>query len=144
MQPTPGGSASGSGSGGGLSRGGLARFRSAPATWLEALLEDEEEDPLLKPTQCLTQLLTENADPSSHDDAGFHRQNSSPADFLVSSDGFYSNFAIPTSFDLPSSANMSVASPTAASGSSKRAREVETVRTFSGNLSSPIVSTGFE
>ncbi|CAM8999651.1 unnamed protein product [Rhodiola kirilowii] len=76
MQPTPGGSSSG-GIGGadgpGLSRGGggLARFRSAPATWLEALLEDDDdegegvEDSLeaLKPTESLTQLLSSS---SSH------------------------------------------------------------------------------
>ncbi|PON33031.1 Basic helix-loop-helix transcription factor [Parasponia andersonii] len=164
MQPTPGGgstSASGSGGGGGggeLSRGGLARFRSAPATWLEALLEDEEEDPLLKPTQCLTQLLTEHsspsptrggsvvpfgsssADPSSFD-VGLLRKNSSPADFLGNSDGFFSNFAIPASFDLAASssaANMSAGSPTGSSSSSRLAREVETLRNFSGNLSSSI------
>ncbi|KAL5558421.1 hypothetical protein UlMin_034632 [Ulmus minor] len=133
MQPTPGGSSS-SGGGGGVNRG-LARFRSAPATWLEALLEDEEEDPL-KPTQCLTQLLAENspssssrtshlpfgssADPGSFD-AGFLRQNSSPADFLGSStgvsEGFFSNFGIPASFDL-ASPNIN-ASPTG----SKRGRE---------------------
>ncbi|GJT95769.1 transcription factor bHLH80-like protein [Tanacetum coccineum] len=37
MQPT---------SGGGI---GLSRFRSAPATWLEALLESEEEDVIIDP-----------------------------------------------------------------------------------------------
>ncbi|KAF4354512.1 hypothetical protein CsatB_008909 [Cannabis sativa] len=154
MQPPSGHS---SGGGGGVSRGGLTRFRSTPANWLEALLEDEEEDQLLKPTQCLTQLLTEHSSPatatgsvpfghSEHpcsfaDEAsGFLRQNSSPADFLGTSghasDGFFSNFEIPASFDLSSSANLNVASPT---GSGKKAREVETVRTFSGNtLSSPI------
>ncbi|PWA75111.1 basic helix-loop-helix (bHLH) DNA-binding superfamily protein [Artemisia annua] len=39
MQPTTGG-------GGGI---GLSRFRSAPATWLEALLESEEEDVIIDP-----------------------------------------------------------------------------------------------
>ena len=57
MQPAAGGASGG----GGASRAGLSRFRSAPATWLEALLEDEEEDPL-KPNQCLTQLLTSATD----------------------------------------------------------------------------------
>ncbi|XP_062101770.1 transcription factor bHLH80 [Humulus lupulus] len=158
MQPTSGHSSSsvgGGGGGGGVSRGGLTRFRSAPATWLEALLEDEEEDQLLKPTQCLTQLLTEHSSPpatatgsvpfgSSEDPcsfadeaSGFLRQNSSPADFLGSSghvsDGFFSNFAMPASFDMSSSTNVNVVSPT---GSGKRAIEVETARNFSGSMSS--------
>ncbi|GMH21789.1 hypothetical protein Nepgr_023631 [Nepenthes gracilis] len=55
---------SGAGGGGnGLNRGGLTRFRSAPANWLEALLEDDftrDIDPA-KPGQThgsLTELLT--------------------------------------------------------------------------------------
>ncbi|KAF3445420.1 hypothetical protein FNV43_RR10596 [Rhamnella rubrinervis] len=159
MQPTPGGGSSGSGgggggggSGGGLSRGGLARFRSAPATWLEALLEDEEEDPL-KPNQCLTQLLTENspttssrdsvpfasplADPGGSFDGGFLRQNSSPADFLGNSssfsEGYLSNFGIPANFDFVSP-NINVSSPTSGS---KRAREkAEQDGQVSGGVSS--------
>ncbi|KAK6246553.1 hypothetical protein SCA6_009643 [Theobroma cacao] len=142
MQPTPGGSGSSSGGGGGggeLSRGGLARFRSAPATWLEALLEEEEEDPL-KPNQCLTQLLTANsttpatrdsgpfsssADPAGlFEPTGFQRQNSSPADFLgnnsgAASDAYFSNFGIPANYDYLSP-NID------ASPSSKRARELDT------------------
>lgn len=114
MQPTAGGSSSSSGGGGGggggdgeLSRGGLARIRSAPVTWLEALLEEEEEDPL-KPNQCLTQLLS-SGDPvsgsvtaglslsqSQLDQVGFQRQNSSPADLF---DGYFSNYATPPSYD---------------------------------------------
>ncbi|XVF30094.1 hypothetical protein REPUB_Repub16aG0027300 [Reevesia pubescens] len=148
MQPTPGGSSSSSGGvgggggddGGELSRGGLARFRSAPATWLEALLEEEEEDPL-KPNQCLTQLLTANsttptttrnslAFPNSTDTAGlfepsgFLRQNSSPADFLgnnsaTASDAYFSNFGVRPNYDY--------LSPTMdVSPSSKRARELDT------------------
>ncbi|OMO53982.1 hypothetical protein CCACVL1_28163 [Corchorus capsularis] len=118
MQPTPGGSSSSSGGGGGggeVSRSGLARFRSAPATWLEALFEEGEED-LLKPNQCLTQLLTSSstatrfpnsADPTGLFDeppTGFQRQNSSPADFLANtsaaaSDAYFSNFGIPPNYD---------------------------------------------
>ncbi|XP_062164181.1 transcription factor bHLH80-like isoform X2 [Alnus glutinosa] len=142
MQPTPAGT-SGSGSGGELSRGGLARFRSAPATWLEALLEgeEEEEDPL-KANQSLTQLLAgsnsstptsrgdsvsfaSSADPGlfeSGSSAGFFRQNSSPAEFLgnsgVGSDGYFSNFGIPPNYNY---ASQSIDTPPG----SKRAREVE-------------------
>ncbi|KAG7025210.1 Transcription factor bHLH80, partial [Cucurbita argyrosperma subsp. argyrosperma] len=124
MQSTTGG-ATGSRSGGGGSGGGLARFRSAPAAWLEALLEDEEED-LLRPNQCLTQLLAGNSsDLDSPADqalfepnpsAGFQRQNSSPAEFLGASgigEGFYSSYAINSSAALE-------ISPT-----SKRGREVD-------------------
>ncbi|KAH7525032.1 hypothetical protein FEM48_Zijuj06G0182000 [Ziziphus jujuba var. spinosa] len=132
MQSTPGGSSSsggGGGVGGGVSRVGLARFRSAPASWLEALLDDEEEDPL-KPNQCLTQLLADNspapsstntvpfapsADPGGSFEAGFARQNSSPADFLGNSSGssetYFSNFGIPANFDLVSP-NINVSSTT--------------------------------
>ncbi|KDO84016.1 hypothetical protein CISIN_1g023215mg [Citrus sinensis] len=112
MQPTAGGSSSSSGGGGGgvggrgeLSRGGLARLRSAPASWIDALLEEELEDPL-KPNQCLTQLLS-SGDPvsvtaglslsqSQLDQVGFQRQNSSPADLF---DGYFSNYATPSSYD---------------------------------------------
>ncbi|KAJ6433638.1 hypothetical protein OIU84_017353 [Salix udensis] len=101
MQPSPGGSRNTSGGGGGGGGGGLARFRSAPATWLAALLEEEEEDPL-KQNQNLTQLLTSNA-PSSRNPVpfndssaavepglfgtggGFQRQNSPPDDFTGNS-----------------------------------------------------------
>ncbi|KAL9683031.1 hypothetical protein QQ045_014844 [Rhodiola kirilowii] len=55
----------------GLSRssGRLARFRSAPVTWLEALLEDDDDEgegvddslEALKPTESLTQLLSSSS-----------------------------------------------------------------------------------
>lgn len=157
MQSTPGGSSSsggGGGVGGGVSRVGLARFRSAPASWLEALLDDEEEDPL-KPNQCLTQLLADNspapsstntvpfapsADPGGSFEAGFARQNSSPADFLGNSSGssetYFSNFGIPANFDLVSP-NINVSSTTG----SKRVREGEAqpAQHFSPKLSSQLV-----
>ncbi|XP_059630951.1 transcription factor bHLH80 [Cornus florida] len=140
MQPTSGGSGGGGG-GGELSRG-LARFRSAPATWLEALLESEEEDDLVKPTQCPTQLPPSNSatpttrrsgtsyasvpDPGLFDAGGaasgisFLRQNSSPAEFLTQispgSDGYFSNYGIAANYDYLSS-SMEV------SPSRKRARE---------------------
>ncbi|KAA8546285.1 hypothetical protein F0562_002976 [Nyssa sinensis] len=136
MQPSRGG---GSGE---LSRG-LARFRSAPATWLEALLESEEEEDSLKPSQCLTQLPPSNSatpttsnstsyvsatDPGLFDTRGaasglaFLRQNSSPAQFLSQinsgSEGYFSNIGIPANYDYLSS---SIDSPP----SGKRPREVD-------------------
>ncbi|XP_048227002.1 transcription factor bHLH80 isoform X1 [Ricinus communis] len=144
MQPTPS-SGGGGGGGGGENRVGLARFRSAPPTWLEALLEEEEEeeDPL-KPTQTLTQLLASNTTrnslpfgPSSSSvvepgggsnlfepggGGGFQRQHSSPADFLVNSgignDGYFANFGIPPNYEYISP-NMDV------SPSGKRTRDVQ-------------------
>ncbi|KAG2691285.1 hypothetical protein I3843_08G002700 [Carya illinoinensis] len=111
MQPTLPGT-SGSTGGGELSRVRLPRFRSAPATWLEALLEEEEDeeddDDPLKPNLTLTQLLaTSNSctpTPTSRQDSAtftsssvdpglfdsgspsvFFRQNSSPAQLLANS-----------------------------------------------------------
>ncbi|KAJ9145940.1 hypothetical protein P3X46_028267 [Hevea brasiliensis] len=145
MQPTPsdssGGGAGGGGGGGGgeLNRGGLARFRSAPATWLEALLEDEEEEELLKPNQTLTQLLASNTTSTRNsvpfgsssssvepgnlfEPTGFKRQNSSPADIIgnsgLGSDGYFSSFGIPSNYEYISP-SMDV------SPSGKRAREVD-------------------
>ncbi|CAK7344821.1 unnamed protein product [Dovyalis caffra] len=153
MQPTPAGSSNttggggggrgggggGVGGGGGGGGGGLARFRSAPASWLEALLEEEEEDPL-KQNQNLTQLLTSST-PSSRNSVpfnassasvepglfepggGFQRQNSSPADFIgnsgIGSDqGYFPSYGIASNYEyMPP--NMEV------SPSGKRAREVE-------------------
>lgn len=145
MHPAPAGSSNTSGGGcggggeGGGGGGGLPRLRSAPATWLLALLEEEEEDPL-KQNQNLTQLLTSNA-PSSRNSApfnassaavepglfetggGFQRQNSSPADFLgnsgIGSDqGYFSNYGIASNYEyMPP--NMEV------SPSAKRVRELE-------------------
>nr|WIE96059.1 basic helix-loop-helix transcription factor [Loropetalum chinense var. rubrum] len=138
MQPTAAGSSSGGG-GAELSRGGqLARFRSAPASWLETLLEGEEEeaeDDPLKPNHSLTQLLSSNstapttrsssnfvpsADPGLFDSGSaasssvFLRQNSSPADFPSSAgyDGYFSGFGIPPNYDYlsPSAASVEVAS----------------------------------
>lgn len=143
MQPTSGG---GGGGGGGseLSRGGLARFRSAPATWLEALLESEEEDvidppkPLsypLTPPGLATRtpssssaasyvdplLLSSAASPSGI--SNFLRQNSSPAEFLTqissASDGYFSNFGIPSNYDYLSS------SPLHVSTSGKLSRDLD-------------------
>ncbi|GMH17330.1 hypothetical protein Nepgr_019171 [Nepenthes gracilis] len=130
----------GGGGGNELNRGGLARFRSAPATWLEASLDDDFSHPLdpPKPGQIqggLTQLLTAgtitsnptttpaaagnpgrnstsyipSADPGfldTHSNLTFHRQNSSPAEFLSSNiDGYFSSFGIPNYEYLGSSAD---------------------------------------
>lgn len=132
-----GGGEGGGGGGGDVSRGGLSRIRSAPATWIETLLEDDEEDDL-KPNLCLTELLTGNSagltSPDTFDfpssveqglynhQSGFYRQNSSPADFLSGSgattDGVLSNFEIPANYDyLPPNVNISPGS--------KRSREIE-------------------
>ncbi|CAA7057227.1 unnamed protein product [Microthlaspi erraticum] len=139
MQSTSVGSSSGGSGGGGggqVSRSGLSRIRSAPATWLEALLEEDEEESL-KPTNLgLTDLLTGNsADlPTTrgsfefpipveqglyNQQSGFHRQNSTPADFLSGSDGFIQSFGIPANYDYLSSPNIDV------SPGSKRSREME-------------------
>ncbi|KAL1202334.1 Transcription factor bHLH80 [Cardamine amara subsp. amara] len=129
------GGSSGGGGGGELSRSGLARIRSAPATWIETLLEEEDEEEGLKPNLCLTELLTGNSTGITSRDSfefpspveynhqtGFHRQNSSPADFLSGSgagtDGFFSNFGIPANYDYLSP-NVDI-SPT------KRSSDMET------------------
>ncbi|CAK9187378.1 unnamed protein product [Ilex paraguariensis] len=134
MQPTSGG-----GGNTGLSRGGLTRFRSAPATWLEALLESEEENDVvldsLKPPPPTSQSLSQLPQPSSATtptsrfvDQGlfetggtsFLRQNSSPAEFLAQinsgSDGYFSNFGISTNYDY-------ISSSVDVSPSGKRSRE---------------------
>ncbi|MCD7471857.1 hypothetical protein HAX54_012601 [Datura stramonium] len=129
----------------GAGGGGLSRFRSAPATWLEALLEsDTENEVVLNPsspilhspnkppphpsTQKLSGLNRETGaatrfagDPGLFESGGssnFLRQNSSPAEFLshISSDGYFSSYGIPSSLDyLSSSVDVSQ--------SAKRARE---------------------
>ncbi|MCE2055694.1 hypothetical protein HAX54_043197 [Datura stramonium] len=129
----------------GAGGGGLSRFRSAPATWLEALLEsDTENEVVLNPsspilhspnkppphpsTQKLSELKPETGaatrfagDPGLFESGGssnFLRQNSSPAEFLshISSDGYFSSYGIPSSLDyLSSSVDVSQ--------SAKRARE---------------------
>ncbi|CAA3001176.1 transcription factor bHLH81-like [Olea europaea subsp. europaea] len=111
---------------------GLARFRSAPATWLEALLESEEEPsenvldpPLLsssKPPQVppnsatgtstsqydtdLSLLETISSGPSPGL-SNFLRQNSSPAEFLsqINTDGYFTSFGIPE-YTSPSLVNV--------------------------------------
>ncbi|XP_010478939.1 PREDICTED: transcription factor bHLH80 [Camelina sativa] len=163
MQSTNVGDGSGEDGGGGgeMSRSGLSRIRSAPATWIETLLEEEEEDEGdgLKPNLCLTELLTGNNNnsgvitsrdsfefPSSveqglysttHQGGGFHRQNSSPADFLSGScagtDGFFSNFGIPASYDYLSP-NVDI-SPT------KRSRDMEEAH-FSSQMKEEQMSGG--
>ncbi|XP_068307040.1 transcription factor bHLH80-like [Pyrus communis] len=127
MQRAAGGSSGGEVSRGG---GGLGRFSSAPATWLEALLEEDEEDPL-KPTQCLTELLADNTpcttvDPALYEaaDGYLSRQHSSPADFNVGgggSGGYFSGFGIPGHLDLASSSSLSPNS--SSSSANKRVRE---------------------
>lgn len=137
-----------SGGGGGGNRGGeahrgLARFRSAPASWLDALLESEEDeddnDPLLNPTtQFQTQLKPPTAqfppasyaDPASFDAGGgpaFLRHNSTPADFLAQisagPDGYFSSFGIPSGYDYTASA-------VDVSPSSKRHKEADTSAKF--------------
>ncbi|KAB2628564.1 transcription factor bHLH80 [Pyrus ussuriensis x Pyrus communis] len=125
--------AAGRSSGGEVSQGGsgLGRYSSAPATWLEALLEEDEEDPL-KPTQCLTELLAGNTpcttvDPASYDGAAGYlsRQKSSPADFNGSggeSGGYFAGFGIPAHLDfVSSSSSLSPNSPS--SSANKRVRE---------------------
>ncbi|KZV40881.1 hypothetical protein F511_05126 [Dorcoceras hygrometricum] len=100
------------GESGELSRGGgLARFRSAPATWLEALLESDEEpsDVFMElpkpPSDAATDLeLLEST--GSGGLSNFLRQNSSPAELLSllnNSDGYFSSLGIPASYDYPSS-----------------------------------------
>ncbi|CAI9786954.1 unnamed protein product [Fraxinus pennsylvanica] len=132
MQPASGGGSSELSRSGG---GGLARFRSAPATWLEALLESDEEPsevvldpPLLsssKPPPVPPHSATSNATATSRFDtdlslletlsggpshglSNFLRQNSSPAEFLsqINSDGYFSSFGIPD-YTSPSSVNVS-------------------------------------
>ncbi|KAL1219985.1 Transcription factor bHLH81 [Cardamine amara subsp. amara] len=137
MQSTSVGSSSressGGEGGGQLSRSGLSRIRSAPATWLETLLEEDEEESL-KPNLGLTELLTGNSndlpasrssfefpipvDQGLYQQSGFHRQNSTPADFLSGSDGFIQSFGIPENYDyLSPSIDVSPGS--------KRSREME-------------------
>lgn len=146
MQAGPG---SNSGGGGELNReGGFARFRSAPATWLEVLLEEEEVDPL-KPTLCLTQLLVDNSASLSCTnsipfgsstrafDTEFLRQNSSSADFIDSfsavSEGYFFNYGIPgSSYDS--------VSPNVSPSRSMRPREAEEPQNLPWKLSSHVVS----
>ncbi|XP_073020864.1 transcription factor bHLH80-like [Primulina eburnea] len=112
------------GESGELSRsGGLARFRSAPATWLEALLESDEEysdvvSELPKPPSDAATDLELLESTGSGGLSNFLRQNSSPAEFLSmlnKSDGYFSSFGIPASYGHPSSISV------------KRARQGDTL-----------------
>lgn len=109
------------------SGGGLARYRSAPATWLEALLESDEEQqpevvsdiPKAPPNVSEPDIDLELFESTGGGGGGlsnFLRMNSSPADFLSllnNSDGYFSNLGIPGNYDY------------ASSPSAKRAREAE-------------------
>ncbi|CAI9754304.1 unnamed protein product [Fraxinus pennsylvanica] len=150
MQPAGGGGSSELNRSGGS---GLVRFRSAPATWLEALLQSEEEPseivldpPLLSsskpppvPPYSATGTATSQYDTdlslletiSSGPSPGlsnFLRQNSSPAEFLsqINSDGYFSSFEIPE-YTSPSSVSVS---------SEKWALEAEDADKISPKLSS--------
>ncbi|XP_071711380.1 transcription factor bHLH80-like [Rutidosis leptorrhynchoides] len=121
MQPTTG--------------GGLSRFRSAPATWLEALLESEEEaedviiDPPKPPlitSQTSTAATSATTPPPPPASAGYGdpnpnmflpnpislRQNSSPAEFLSQinnhHDAFISNYSTPNFDDYSFSSSRDV------------------------------------
>ncbi|KAL0365797.1 UNVERIFIED_CONTAM: Transcription factor [Sesamum radiatum] len=113
--------------------GGLARYRSAPATWLEALLESDDDQsevvldiPKPPPTAAPSDLDLDFLESTSA--AGltnFLRQNSSPAEFLSllnDSDGYFSNLGIPATYDYVSSS------------SAKRAREAEDLDKLSPKL----------
>ncbi|XP_042060662.1 transcription factor bHLH80-like isoform X2 [Salvia splendens] len=96
--------------------GGLARYRSAPVTWLEALLESDEEQVLPdvvldipKPPPPPNASSTAEVDLELLESAGgggfsnFLRMNSSPAEFLSllnSSEGLFSNLGIPADYEL--------------------------------------------
>ncbi|KAK4284966.1 hypothetical protein QN277_001726 [Acacia crassicarpa] len=112
--------------------GGLSRFRSTPATWLEALLKvEDEEDPLGTP-QCFTQLLATGTDSLSRNmgsfdspaadgggfdagssSGGFSRQNSSPANLFghsmgASETGFFPKYGVQYNHDVsPQDTNVS-------------------------------------
>lgn len=129
------------------SGGGLARYRSAPATWLEALLESDDD-----PSDALSDAPNPSpcsapAPPPTDDDldddrdldleflestgaggfSNFLRQNSSPAEFLSllnNSDGYFSNLGISANYDF------------ASLPSAKRARRAEDMDKLSPRFSS--------
>lgn len=124
------------------SDGGLARYRSAPANWLEALLESEEEKlPDVVPDAPKPPLPNASAPASAADleflestggggFSSFLRMNSSPAEFLSllnNSEGFYSNLGLQASYDYASA-------PTA-----KRPREAEDLDNLPQKGSSTLV-----
>ncbi|KAI3489916.1 hypothetical protein L1887_45947 [Cichorium endivia] len=106
------------------SSGGLSRFRSAPATWLEALLESEEEDVIIdppKPSLTTTQpsISATSSRPTYADPNIFLpspvslRQNSSPAEFLSqinNPDAYLSNYSTANYDDYLSSSFQGVKS----------------------------------
>ncbi|MED6111554.1 hypothetical protein PIB30_053321 [Stylosanthes scabra] len=122
MQPSSSGSGSG-GSGNGRG-GGVARFRSTPASWLESLFVKEEveeggggggegeEDPLALNSSSsihqvgFTQLL-------SGDTSGVFRHNSSPADFVLDYSQQYvsSNYDYDYDYAYASPDNSSASNP---------------------------------
>lgn len=117
------------------SDGGLARYRSAPATWLEALLESDEEQPEVvsdtpkpPPNASVSDVDLELLESTAGGGlSNFLRMNSSPAEFLSllnSSDGFFSNLGIPANYDY-------VSAPSA-----KRHREAEDLDKLPPKLSS--------
>lgn len=117
--------------------GGLARYQSAPATWLEALLESDEEQPLPEVVLDVPKPPPPNASAADMDlellESGgggfsnFLRMNSSPAEFLSllnSSEGFFSNLGIPANYEfVPATV-------------AKRAREAEDLDKISPKRSS--------
>ncbi|KAK6115508.1 hypothetical protein DH2020_007777 [Rehmannia glutinosa] len=115
------------------SDGGLARYRSAPATWLEALLEseDEQSEVILDIPKPPPNASTSDVDLELLESTGggglsnFLRMNSSPAEFLSllnDSEGYFSNLGIPANYGY-------VSSPSA-----KRAREAEDLDKLSPKL----------
>ncbi|KAI3460686.1 hypothetical protein Pfo_017349 [Paulownia fortunei] len=117
------------------SDGGLARYRSAPATWLEALLESDEDqsEVVLDIPKPPPNASSSDVDLEFLESAGsgglsnFLRMNSSPAEFLSllnNSEGYFSNLGIPANYDY-------ISSPSA-----KRARETEDLDKLSPKLSS--------
>ncbi|XP_012848299.1 PREDICTED: transcription factor bHLH80 isoform X1 [Erythranthe guttata] len=117
--------------------GGLARYRSAPATWLEALLESDDEQPpqLLLDTPNAEDIDLELFESTSGGGlSNFLRMNSSPADFLSllsNSEAYFPNLPIPGNhFDY-------VSSPPPA----KRPRQAEDLDKLSPKLVSSSSST---
>lgn len=116
---------------------GLARYQSAPATWLEALLESDEEQTLPDvvldnpkpppPNASAADMDLELLESGGGGFSNFLRMNSSPAEFLSllnSSEGFFSNLGIPANYEfVPATV-------------AKRAREAEDLDKISPKRSS--------
>ncbi|GER38673.1 basic helix-loop-helix (bHLH) DNA-bindingsuperfamily protein [Striga asiatica] len=130
------------------SDGGLARYRSAPATWLEALLESDDEQqqpepdeagldipkpPAEAPASDVDLALLESTGASAGGLSNFLRMNSSPAEFLSllnDSEGYFPNLGVPAGYGF------APASPPA-----KRARDAEDLVGLSPKLSPPSSSS---